>query len=322
MEARNEQQIKRIVIAGPTASGKSEIAAELAAEIGSVVISADARQCYKELDIGTAKPGPELLEKVPHHYISELEPDEKETAAVFRKRCDRWEEEHFSRSEVPVVYAGGSTLYLQSVLFNLDPVPPSNQENLEQLKQESERSGMEPLAERLNQVDPEYMKRIDGLNRHRIFRALDVWMQTGKPFSSFHSASSFKKPRPGTRVFMPDWPREELHRRINARVDQMIDSGLEQEVKQLLEKWPETLQSLQTVGYREVIACLKGELSREQMVADIKTNTRRYAKRQLTWFRRWDFVEKLPADGRRPADLAAEIRSRISGSFPRKNGGS
>ncbi len=316
------EQLRRIFIIGPTASGKSDVAAELARRLGSGVISADARQCYKYLDIGTAKPGPELLAKAPHYYISELEPDERETAAVFRRRCDSWEHQHFARHSAPMVYAGGSTLYLQSVLFDLDEVPPADSTNMAKLKQEFERFGMQPLVERLRKHDPEYLERIDGPNRHRIFRALDVWMQTGKPFSSFHSRETFRAPRPGSVIFMPDRPRDQLHERINLRVDHMMEAGLVEEVRALLNTWPETLQSFQTVGYREVISFLKGERSEEQMVADIKTNTRRYAKRQLTWFRRWDFVQKLDSARATPAELTDQVMERVSLQIQGKTGGS
>ena len=269
----------------------------MARELGSVVISADARQCYRELDIGTAKPEPELLQLAEHKYISILGPEEKESASAFRKRADAWEAEHRSHHpETPVVYAGGSTLYLQSLLFDLDDMPTSNPENMQQLQEEDEKSGIETLYERLRKVDPDYVAQIDGMNRHRIYRALDVWMQTGKPFSSFHKRVDFSEPRVGSVVWQLEWPRAELHRRINVRVDRMLEQGLVDEVKGLLERYPESLQSLQTVGYREVISFLKDEISEEQMIADIKTNTRRYAKRQLTWFRRWPFVKKLDAE--------------------------
>lgn len=312
----SQNSLRRLCIIGPTASGKSELAAALAARTGSRVISADARQCYKYLDIATAKPEPELLQKAPHHYISELppgsfdEPRLSETAADFRRRCDSWEARHKAiilrqKGDAapfpPVIYAGGSTLYLQAVLFNLDDAPRANPEHLDELQAEADQKGLEILYQRLKQVDPDYVQRIDGMNRHRIFRALDVYMQTGKPFSSFHKRADFEQPRPGSDVFMLDWPRPMLHERINTRVDRMMQAGLIEEVEGLLQWLPEEAQALQTVGYREVIAHLKGRLSREQMIADIKTNTRRYAKRQLTWFRRWPFVKLL-----RPAEQSFE----------------
>jgi len=283
------QTRKRLVILGPTASGKSELAVQKALEFDSAVISVDARQCYKHLNIGTAKPDTEMQAKVPHHYISELEPDERETAADFRRRCDAWEATY--PPDKTLVYAGGSTLYLQALLFDLDDIPPASEENLNQLKREEAEHGLKYLYQKLLDADAAYAQKMDGMNRHRIFRALDVWMQTGRAFSSFHSDNTFENPRPGFKVIGLSWPRAVLHERINTRVDAMIKAGLVDEVRGFLQRYDEGLQSLQTVGYREVIRHLKGDISHEQMIADIKTNTRRYAKRQMTWFRRWPFVE-------------------------------
>lgn len=280
---------KRIVIIGATASGKSDYAVQLALKINApAIISVDARQCYKHLNIGTAKPSQKLLNAVPHHYISELEPDEQETAASFRLKCDLWESNY--PPEKPLVYVGGSTLYLQALLFNLDHLPETEQKHYEKLKNLEEEHGLAHLYALLQQHDPVYATRMDGLNKHRIYRALAVWMQTGKPFSSFHSAPEEKGFREGFEVIMLNWPREKLYERINTRVDTMIEVGLVGEVESLLKRYDAGLQSLQTVGYREVIRYLNGEIAYAQMIEDIKTNTRRYAKRQLTWFRRPAFA--------------------------------
>lgn len=298
---------QRYVILGPTASGKSETAAILAEKLQTFVVSVDARQCYKYLNIGTAKPDDALLRRVHHEYISVLEPHETETAFQFRRRCDAWESG--LKPGQPVVYAGGSTLYLQSLLFDLDEIPPSNPGNLKALEEQEKAGGLESLFERLKQADPEYAQRMDGLNRQRIFRALDVWMQTGRPFSSFHSRTDFERPREGFRVFGIDVPRDVLHGRINRRVDGMMKSGLVDEVRDLIGKYDRELQCLQTVGYREVISFLDGEIPESQMIEDIKTNTRRYARRQLTWFRRWPFIQWIPSDGLSPEEIADRVFS-------------
>lgn len=284
---------KRIVVIGATASGKSEYAVNLALAIDApVVISVDARQCYKHLDIGTAKPEKKLLDAIPHHYISELEPDEKETAASFRRKCDAWESLY--PPEKPLVYVGGSTLYLQALLFNLDSLPETNPTHYETLKELEEKHGLEHLYGLLKEHDPDYVTRMDGMNKHRIYRALGVWMETGKPFSSFHSAPEEKGFRDGFEVHFLQWSREKLYERINTRVDVMIEQGLVKEVESLVKCYDASLQSLQTVGYREVIRYLNGEIEYAQMIEDIKTNTRRYAKRQLTWFRRPAFAPAKP----------------------------
>lgn len=284
---------QRFVVIGATASGKSEYAVKLALKKGApAIISVDARQCYKYLDIGTAKPEKKLLETIPHHYISELEPDEKETAASFRAKCDIWESLY--PPEKPLVYVGGSTLYLQALLFNLDLLPETNPTHLETLKELEEQRGLEHLYELLKENDPDYVTRMDGMNKHRIYRALSVWMETRKPFSSFHSAPEEKGFREGFEVHFLQWSREKLYERINSRVDEMIEQGLVREVESLLKRYDASLQSLQTVGYREVISYLNGEIDYAKMIADIKTNTRRYAKRQLTWFRRPMFSAAIP----------------------------
>ncbi|MCH8567260.1 MAG: tRNA (adenosine(37)-N6)-dimethylallyltransferase MiaA [Balneolales bacterium] len=298
MGPTEKSPLRRIVIIGPTASGKSEVAANLAAQLRSVVISADSRQCYKKLNIGTAKPEGRLLKMVPHFYISELEPEESETAASFRRKTDKWESNWLSESQEneikPVVYAGGSTLYLQNIIFDMDEVPPSNEENLLHLNKIADKKGVSALYEMLLKADPVYHDSISLNNRHRAIRALDVWMQTGRPFSSFHRNQDFSRARAGTMVIQLNLSRNLLYSRINRRVDQMLVAGLVDEVRDLLKIYSPDLQSLQTVGYREVIDYLKGNCSYDYMTEKIKTNTRRYAKRQLTWFRRWGCVHLMP----------------------------
>lgn len=274
------------------------------------VISADSRQCFRHLNIGTDKPPPEVLEEVKHYNISVLNPDQEDSSRQFARRVAAWEQEILACGK-PVLIAGGSTLHLQELIFPMDSLPSRNDDNIRQLQAEESTQGLEGLYERLKRVDPDYAATMDGLNRHRIYRALDVWMQTGKPFSSFHTG---RKPLQGRDrfVFGLNLQRQALHRRISDRVDRMLGAGLVDEVRTLLEKgYDPALQSLQTVGYREVIRYLKGECTHDQMVADIRTGSRRYARRQLTWLRRWDFVRWIDADDKKPADLAELIADTI-----------
>lgn len=274
------------------------------------VISADSRQCFRHLDIGTDKPPPEVLEEVKHYNISVLNPDQEDTSRQFARRVAAWEQEILACGK-PVLIAGGSTLHLQELIFPMDSIPARNDDNIRQLQAEESTLGLEGLYERLKRIDPDYTATMDGLNRHRIYRALDVWMQTGKPFSSFHTG---KKPLQGRDrfVFGLNLQRQALHQRISDRVDRMISAGLVDEVRTLLEKgYDPALQSLQTVGYREVIRYLKGDCTHDQMVVDIRTGSRRYARRQLTWLRRWDFVRWIDADDKKPADLAELIADTI-----------
>jgi tRNA dimethylallyltransferase len=282
----------RIMIAGPTASGKTSLAIKLAKQTDGEIISVDSRQCYRFMDVGTAKPTAEELAQVKHHNISVLTPDEEDTVAGFLKRSDAYTEEIESKGK-RVIYCGGSTLHLQSIIKPLDDIPPADQKNIDRLNQQAEKRGLESLFIKLQEVDPAYAKKMDGLNRQRIIRALDVWHQTGKTFSSFHSNEPILPPD-NLLVFALHHPRKELHRRISERTDTMLDNGLLEEVRQLLDKgYSPGLQALKTVGYRQAIFHLKGEISSEQMKKDIKTATRRYAKRQITWLRRWPFLTWL-----------------------------
>lgn len=286
----NKEDNPRIMIAGPTASGKSSLAVSLAQEIDGEIISVDSRQCFKRIDIGTAKPSQADLKKIPHYNISVLDLTEEDSVADFKKRSDQYSAEIESKGKT-VIYCGGSTLHLKSLIQPLDDIPKADPENIKMLSQEAGEKGLEHLYQKLEEVDPEYAEKMDGLNRQRIIRALDVWHQTGKPFSSFHSDDPVTLPE-GFHLFALHHPRKILHERISTRADQMLEAGLIDETKQLLEEGYSTnLQAFNTVGYKQVIQFLDGEISKEQMVKDMKTATRRYAKRQITWLRRWPFVE-------------------------------
>lgn len=299
---KNQNPKPKIIIAGPTASGKSSLAISLAQRLDGEIISVDSRQCFKKIDIGTAKPSKENLEKVPHYNVSVLDLTDEDTVADFKKRSDRYAREIESRGKA-VIYCGGSTLHLQSLIKPLDDIPDSDSENIKMLTQTAEKKGLEYLFDQLKDVDPEYSQKMDGLNRQRIIRALDVWHQTGKPFSSFHSEDTIKLPD-GMHFFALHHPRKILHRRISERTDQMIEEGLVEETKKLLdEDFSRDLQAFNTVGYKQVIQFLDGEISKGQMIKDIKTATRRYAKRQITWLRRWPFVEWVDVHERNQEEI-------------------
>ncbi|MEX1122384.1 MAG: tRNA (adenosine(37)-N6)-dimethylallyltransferase MiaA, partial [Balneolales bacterium] len=279
----------RIIITGPTASGKTRLSIQLARMLDCPVISADSRQCYRHMDIGTGKVTPGEMGDIPHYNISNFDPDQKDDAAAFAARSKQWEAEIRTYSH-HVIYAGGSTLYLEALLWPLDGLPKASPENLLELERLEIEKGRDHIMDMIIQSDPEYTGKMDGYNRQRIFRALDVWMQTGKPFSSFHTLGQKKLPA-GTLMFGCHYPREILYNRINKRVDNMITSGLIEEVQGILDMgYKAEAQALQTVGYREVIAYFNRKYTREEMIEKIKTNSRRYAKRQLTWFRRWEFL--------------------------------
>ncbi|MBO6572736.1 tRNA (adenosine(37)-N6)-dimethylallyltransferase MiaA [bacterium] len=301
----------RIILLGPTASGKTELSLQVAEELGIPIISVDSRQCYKHLDIGTAKPSEKELQRVEHYNISNLELDEPDSVQAFSERAEVWEKEILKSSDHSF-FVGGSTLHLQSLIRPIEDIPSANEENIAEIESQIDKEGIEPVYNKLNSVDPEYVKTMDGMNRQRIIRALDVWMQTDKPFSSFHSNEEFELPD-DTLVFGLQRDRQSLYDRINQRVDNMIDEGLADETQKILEMgYSKDLQPLNAVGYREIIAVLEGKMELDKAIEKIKTQTRRYAKRQLTWFRRWDFIEWLPADEKKPEELKEILLSRLA----------
>lgn len=300
----------RIIILGPTASGKTELSIQLAEELQTSIISADSRQCYKHIDIGTAKPSKEELERVPHYNISTLELEEDDNAMEFQRRALEWEKEFLKKSD-HVVYVGGSTLHIQSLIQPFNEMPEADEENIAKLEQRIENEGLESLYDLLKEIDPDYAKKMNGMNRQRIIRALDVWMQTGRPFSSFHQQGEIQ-PDDNTIVFGLKWTRQKLYDRINQRVDNMIEAGLVEEVRSILADHPKNLQSLNTVGYQEIIKYLDDEWSLEKAIEKIKTSTRRYAKRQITWYKRWEFVHWLEADGLSIEEMKKQILNELN----------
>ncbi len=295
-----------VIITGPTATGKTDLSLTLARHFDAPVISADARQCYKYLDIGTGKVPKTVLDEIPHYHIDTLYPDETFTAADFADRYREWSRSIHEQGK-PVIVAGGSTLYIESLIRPLDPLPPKNDANIRELEYLAERDGLQTIQKKLQEVDPAYLERIDGPNPHRMFRALDVWMQTGQPFSSFHRHRPLRAPD-NVLLICLHRDRKELHDRISKRVDGMFAEGLVDEVRKILDMgYHPELQSLRTVGYREVIAHLRSDLSENTMTAQIKTNTRRYARRQLTWFRRWEGVTWMDQTGQSETKLAGRV---------------
>jgi len=301
----------RIMIAGPTASGKSSLAVKLAKRINGEIISVDSRQCYRQINIGTAKPTESQLRDVPHHNISNLDLREDDSAMQFHTRATEWVKEIEERDRT-VIFCGGSTLHLQSLLRPLDEMPSSNDENIRAIEDEIDEKGIESVFEKLKQVDPDYAGKMNDRNPRRIIRALDVWMQTGQPFSHFHNDKPIERPEHMS-VFATHWPRKMLHQRIEERCDRMLANGLVEETRRLLEMgYSPQLQALQTVGYRQVIEYLNGEIDREQMEKDFKTATRRYAKRQITWFRRWPFLTWLNRHENSEEDLLETIQQQVA----------
>jgi tRNA dimethylallyltransferase len=287
----------RILLLGPTAVGKTSLSIELARTLNAEIISVDSRQCYKYLNIGTATPTKEEQGDISHYNLSIIDPGEKDSVAKFHERSQNWKTEITSRDK-NILYVGGSTLHVQSVIQPLDDVPSADPENILLLEQRIKNEGIEPLFKQLKNVDPDYAKKMDGMNTQRIIRALDVWMQTSRPFSSFHSDNHSITVPEDLVVFGLKRERQELYDRINQRVDMMFEQGFLTEVQQILDRgYTLNDPGLNTVGYKQAIKYLNDELSKEQMVKDMKTKSRRYAKRQLSWFRRWNFIQWINLSG-------------------------
>jgi tRNA dimethylallyltransferase len=295
-------QFPIIALVGPTGTGKTDVAIELAKMIKGEIVSADSMQVYRYLDIGTAKATPQQRAEVPHHLIDVADPDEDYSVTRFQEDARRAIEDIRSRGKTPIV-VGGTGFYVRAVLGGLcfPPVPPQGALR-ERLKQEAEEKGAEFLHERLRQVDPLSAERIHPHNVKRVIRALEVYEVTGKPLSShgIHRLDSPSKIKYNAVVFGLTMQRERLYRRLDARVDAMLAAGFLDELRGLLQRgYDERLPPLQGLGYRQMFAYLRGEMEFEQAVMLWKRDTRRYAKRQWTWFRReadvrWVDVEAFP----------------------------
>jgi tRNA dimethylallyltransferase len=272
-----------LVLTGPTAVGKTGLSLSLAEQLGAEIVSADSRQVYRGLDVGTAKPSPEELRRVRHHFVDELDLGEPWSAGRFAAAANARIGEILERGRVPLV-VGGSTLYLEALVHGLAEVPPGDPDVRRAL---TARAAEDPgaLYEELARIDPEGAATLDPTKTQRLVRALEVYRTTGRPWSSYFEARS--PPPYRYRVVVLTRDREELYRRIEQRVDEMIGRGLVEENRRLLAAGHRLdTNPLRTIGYQEPIAFLEGRISFEAMVNRLKQNTRRYAKRQLTWFRR------------------------------------
>ena len=270
------------VIVGPTAVGKTDYSIGLAKEYGSPIISCDSRQIFREMKIGTAPPSPEQLAAVKHYFIFSHSVSQYYTAGKYELEALAIINELFKTHDRLVV-VGGSGLYVDALCYGLDDFPPADIELRNQLMERLEREGLESLRLELKQLDPESYYSMDIANRQRIVRALEVTLTTGRKFSSFKTNKAKERPFKINRIVL-SMPREELYERINRRVDQMFDAGLVREVESLVRY--RDMPALQTVGYKEIFEYLDGKHSLETARELIKRNSRRYAKRQMTWFRR------------------------------------
>jgi tRNA dimethylallyltransferase len=276
-----------IVVAGPTAVGKTAAAIKLAQHFNTVVVSADSRQFFREMSIGTAKPDSEELAAAKHYFINSHSITESFSVGDFEKQGLALLDELFKTYD-KVIMAGGSGLYIKAICEGFDDLPVADISVRDKLNHQLEEEGIAPLQEKLKQADPDYYTQVDLNNPQRIIRALEVFETTGKPFSSFRNATISKRPFNIIKLAL-DMPREKLYERINLRVDLMVKQGLIDEVAALLPY--RELNALNTVGYTELFDHFDGKISLDEALLLIKQNTRRFAKRQLTWFRKdKDFI--------------------------------
>jgi tRNA dimethylallyltransferase len=281
-----------IVIGGPTASGKTSFAIEMAQHFNTEIISCDSRQFYREMEIGTAKPTTEELVRVKHHFVNSLSVTDNYSVGDFEQEAIALLDQLFQKRDV-VILCGGSGLYIGAVCFGLDYFPEVPQIVKKQVVADYEARGITALQEELKERDPDYFKVVDLKNPNRLMRAVEVIRATGKTFSSFRTGKD--KQRPFRSIFLQlHHPRETLYRRINHRVDLMMENGLEQEVRSL---YPyHGFNAMRTVGYQELIPYLEGKGNLDNAVDQIKQNTRRYAKRQITWMRNQGYWKHIRPD--------------------------
>lgn len=271
-----------IIVAGPTAAGKTAVAIQLALHFKTEIISADSRQCFKELNIGVARPSAEELQQVKHHFIASQSIQEEVTAATFEEYALQKTEELFQQHDV-VVMVGGTGLYIKAFCEGLDAIPAIDPAIRQQVIKGFEEKGLSWLQEQLQQKDPLFYEKGEMQNPQRMMRALEVAEATGQSIFSFRNKEKAQRDFNILKAGL-DIPKEQLHQHIHSRVDKMIAAGLVEEVRSLMPY--RQLNALQTVGYTEIFGYLDGKISLEKAIEQIKTNTRQYAKRQLTWFRK------------------------------------
>ncbi len=274
-----------ILIAGPTACGKTSVSVELAKKINGSIISADSMQVYKYMNIGTAKITSEEMQGIKHYLIDVLFPDDEFSVAIFQKMAVMAYKDIISQNKVPVM-VGGTGFYINAFLYNNDfSVDKSNNDYRKKYTDILNIEGKEYLFKLLTDIDYEYAQTIHINNTKKVIRALEYYSETGEKFSEYNKREKLRKPKYNNRMFILNMTREKLYDRINERVDKMINDGLVDEVKDLLEKYSPDLISMQGLGYKEIVGYLENKYSLDEAIYILKRDTRHFAKRQLTWFK-------------------------------------
>lgn len=306
-----------VVITGPTATGKTEVGVLVAEKIDGEIVSADSMLIYRGMNIGTAKPTTAEMRDIPHHLIDIVEPDQDYSVALYQKQARAVIEGILERRKIPIL-VGGTGLYVGAVIDNYDFSGARGDESLrEGLLKEAMDNSPESLHLRLSEVDPHAASKLHPRDTRRVIRALEVYYLTGKPISSYQKMGECDQPVYNLFMFGLTMERGRLYRRIEQRVDKMIVAGLVDEVRRLLQRgYSPELTSMRGLGYKEIAAYLSGESSRDQAIEILKRNTRRFAKRQLTWFRRNNRIQWFDMDQYSDHKaVAQEITRRIEGVF-------
>jgi len=296
-----------LVLLGPTAVGKTALSLQLAKRLSCDIVSADSRQIYQQMRIGTAAPTPEELAQVTHHFVQILPPDAYYSAAQYEADVLNLLPKLFHSQSVALL-SGGSMMYIDAVCKGIDDIPTITAETRQHIRQRLEQEGLDALRQELRLLDPEYYAQVDLHNTQRVVHALEICYQTGQTYTSFRTATHKERPFRIVKVGL-NRPRASLFDRINRRVDQMMAEGFLDEAREL---YPlRQLNALNTVGYKELFRVLSGEWELPMAVERIKKNTRVYAKKQLTWFQRDPEIHWLDLDATPTADAVAEILSLI-----------
>lgn len=281
---------KVIVICGPTASGKTKLSIEVAKMVNGEIVSADSMQIYKDMTIGTAKPTTEEMQGIKHYLIDFVSPDKRYSVAEYKNDATNAIEEIISKGKTPIV-VGGTGLYVNSLIYEIEyPSVELDMNYRKKLEEIAEKEGLYRLYEMAMKVDKLAMKKISQNDKKRICRVLEIYHATGKTKTQIEIESRANEPKYDYLVFGISMDREKLYDRINKRVDIMIEDGLIDEVKEVLNKYDDFPTAMQGLGYKEVVEYINGDTTKEEMIEKIKMETRRYAKRQLTWFRRYDNI--------------------------------
>ncbi|MCX8130665.1 MAG: tRNA (adenosine(37)-N6)-dimethylallyltransferase MiaA [Clostridia bacterium] len=286
-----------IVIVGPTASGKTKLSIDIAKILDGEIISADSMQVYKYMDIGTAKPDTEEMSGIKHYLIDEIYPDEEYNVAKFQQLALEYIDEIIQKNKVPII-VGGTGLYINSLIYNLNFSETISDWGLrENLKKVAEEKGNKYLHERLREVDPEAAESIHENNVKRVIRALEVYEHTKKPISYHQEISRAVPPKYRFAVIGLRMERQRLYDRINKRVDIMMEKGLVEEVRNLVKMgYDSSTIAMQGIGYKEILSYIRGEVTLEDAVYIIKRDSRHYAKRQITWFKKIEYIHWIDVD--------------------------